>query len=86
MESNREVFLRMSEEFYMIIPEQVRTAYLSSKRVDEEKNDWSENMKDKTYSDLYKTIRETKKHLSEREYQLREERRKTENLNNSKKK
>jgi len=76
MESNREVFLRMSEEHYLSIPNQIRGSYLSSKRVDEEKGDWSENMKDKTYSDLYKTLRETKKHLSEREYQLREDRRK----------
>jgi len=76
MESNREVFLRMSEEHYLSIPDMVRQIYLSSKRVDEEKSDWNENMKDKTYSDLYKTLKETKKHLSEREYQLREERRK----------
>jgi len=77
MESNREVFLRMSEEHYMIIPEDVRLCYLSSKRVDEEKNDWTENMKDKIFSDLAKIIKETKKCLSEREYQLREERRKS---------
>ena len=76
MESNREIFLRMSEEHYLSIPNDVRGAFLSSKRVDEEKGDWSENMKDKTFSDLTKTIRECKKHLSEREYQLREERRK----------
>jgi len=76
MESNREVFLRMSEEHYLSIPTVVRESLLRSKRVDEEKGDWAENMKDKTYSDLYKTLRETKKHLSEREYQLREDRRK----------
>jgi len=75
MESNREVFLRMSEEHYLSIPTVVRESLLRSKRVDEEKSDWQDNMKDKTYSDLYKTIKETKKHLSEREYQLREERR-----------
>jgi len=75
MESNREVYLRMSEEHYMSIPDDVRSSFLASKRVDEEKNDWNENMKDKTFSDLYKTMRETKKHLSEREFQLREERR-----------
>ena len=75
MESNREVFLRMSEEHYLSIPDEVRSSFLASKRVDEEKGDWQENMKDKTFSDLYKTMKETKKHLSEREYQLREERR-----------
>ncbi len=75
MESNREVFLRMSEEHYLSIPDDVRSSFLASKRVDEEKGDWNKNMKDKTFSDLYKTMKETKKHLSEREYQLREERR-----------
>lgn len=80
MQSNREVFLRMSEEHYMSIPEDVRYSFLSSKRVDEEKSDWQENMKDKVFSDLTKTIKETKKHLSEREFQLREERRKINNI------
>ena len=76
MQSNREVFLRMSEEYYMNIPDEIRSIFLSSKRVDEEKRDWIENMKDNTFSNLTKTIKETKKHLLEREYQLREERRK----------
>lgn len=76
MESNREVFLRMSEEHYMLIPTVVRESLLRDKRVDEEKSDWVENMKDKVFSDLSKTLKETKKHLSEREFQLREERRK----------
>ena len=76
MESNREVFLRMSEEHYMSIPEDIRSSYLSSKRVDEEKSDWSENMKDPIYTYHYNHIKENKKQLAEREYQLREERRK----------
>lgn len=75
MDSNREVFLRMSEEHYMSIPENIRMGYLSAKRVDEEKQDWFENMKDKAFSDIYGTIKELKKNLSEREYQLREQRR-----------
>lgn len=75
MESNREVFLRMSEEHYMSIPEDVRSSFLSSKRVDEEKGDWSENMKDPFYSNHYNAGKLSKKLLAEREYQLREERR-----------
>lgn len=51
-------------------------SFLSAKRVDEEKGDWFENMKDKTFSDIYGTIKELKKDLSEREFQLRELRRK----------
>ena len=81
MQSNRDVFLRMSEEHYMSIPEDVRSSYLSSKRVDEEKSDWSENMKDHIYEYLYNANKKSKKQLAEREYQLREERRK---INNNK--
>lgn len=76
MESNREVFLRMSEEHYMIIPDEVRESLLRDKRVDEEKGDWSENMKDPLFETIYKTLKGNKKALAEREYQLREERRK----------
>jgi len=77
MQSNREVFLRMSEEHYMSIPEDIRSFYLSSKRVDEEKSDWAENMKDPIYAIYYDDYKKSKKFIAEREYQLREERRKT---------
>ena len=76
MSANSELFIRMSEEYYFEIPEDIRENYLRSKIVSEEKSDWNENMKDETFSNLSKTLKETKKHLSEREYQLREERRK----------
>lgn len=81
MESNREVFLRMSEEHYLSIPENIRQAFLSSKRVDEEKGDWMENMKDPVFEELYRSTKEDKKRLSEREFQLREERRNFNNFN-----
>ena len=76
MGANSELFIRITEEEYFSIPHQIREIHLSSKIVSEEKSDFFENMKDKTFSDLYRTIKETKKHLSEREFQLREERRK----------
>ena len=76
MAANSELFLRMSEGYYFEIPEDIRENYLRSKIVSEEKSDWNENMKDETFSNLSKTLKETKKHLSEREYQLREDRRK----------
>jgi hypothetical protein len=76
MESNREVFLRMSEEHYLSVPFEIRESFLASKRVDEEKGDWSENMKDSVYSHYYYEAKFAKKLLAEREYQLREERRK----------
>ena len=75
MGANSELFIRITEEEYFSIPQQIREIHLSSKIVSEEKSDFFENMKDKTFSDLYRTIKETKKHLSEREFQLREERR-----------
>jgi len=73
---SKEVFIKMREEEYDEIPNEIKERFFNSKNVTKEVNDWEINMKDKTYSDLYKTIKETKKHLSEREYQLREERRK----------
>lgn len=76
MQSNREVFLRMTEEHYMSIPENIRSSFLASKRVDEEKSDWNDNMRDETYNRFYQESKRFKKLLSEREYQLREERRK----------
>jgi len=76
MSRSSELFLRMTEEEYFLIPQSIRESHLSSKIVSEEKSDFGENMKDKIYSDFYKTLKETKKCLAEREYQLREERRK----------
>ena len=73
---SKEVFIKMREEEYDEIPNEIKERYFNSKNVSKETNDWNENMKDLTYANLYKTARETKKHLSEREYQLREERRK----------
>lgn len=81
MGANSELFLRMTEDEYFSIPDDIRSKHLSSKIVSEEKSDWIENMKDKTFSDLSKTLKETKKHLSDREYQLREERRKINQIN-----
>jgi len=73
---SKEVFIKMCEEEYDEIPNEIKERYFNSKNVSKETNDWNENMKDKIFSDLYKTMKETKKHLSEREFQLREERRK----------
>lgn len=75
MDSNRHVFLRMTEEFYMEIPEEIRASYLRDKRVDEETRDWTENMQDPYYARMYEDVKETKKLMQERQYQLREERR-----------
>jgi len=72
---SKEIFIKMREEEYNEIPNEIKERFFNSKNVTSETNDWAENMKDKTFSDLYKTIKESKKHLEERQYQLREERR-----------
>lgn len=76
MSRSSELFLRMTEEEYFSIPQSIRESHLSSKIVSEEKGDWNENMKDPVFAQSYKAIKEEKKRLSEREFQLREERRK----------
>jgi hypothetical protein len=75
MESNREVVLRMSEEYYLSIPDEAR-GYLSTKRIDIEMSDWSELMQDETYSKLYKEKKKVSKDLEQRAYDLREAKRK----------
>jgi hypothetical protein len=66
----------MSEEHYLSVPFEIRESFLASKRVDEEKGDWAENMKDPIYANHHEANKKSKKLMSEREYQLREERRK----------
>ncbi len=80
MGKNSDVFLRMSEEYYLSIPHEILSGYLNSKRVDEETNDWFDNMTDDTFSSLYKKKKEISKQLEERQYQLREQRRKINNI------
>lgn len=48
MESNRDVFLRMSEEHFLNLNEREKGT-LHQYRVDEEKSDFSENLKDVTF-------------------------------------
>ena len=72
MESNREVFLKMSEEHYMDIPSLTREMWLTSKRIDSDTHDWRENMNDVLFEMLYKKKKEVTKQLEERQYELRE--------------
>jgi len=75
MGANNELFLRITEEEYFLIPEEIRQKHLSSKITSEEKGDWNENMKDETFNMFYQESKRFKKLLSEREFQLREQRR-----------
>lgn len=73
---NKDILIRMHESEYENIPNEIKERYFNSKNVTTEVNDWSENMKDELYSKLYKQSKEIKKQLEERQYQLRENRRK----------
>ena len=76
MGANSEVFLKMTEQEYNEIPFDVKERYLNSKNYTRNVNDWSENMEDETYKKLYNQSKKIKKQLEQREYELREERRK----------
>lgn len=76
MSATKQVFLKLTEEEYNQIPSEVKERFFHSKNITRETNDWSENMLDETYSRLYKKKKEISKQLEEREYQLRENRRK----------
>lgn len=73
---SKDVLIRMKEEEYAFIPNEIKEMYFNSKNVTTETNDWAENMKDECYAKLYKQSKDIKKQLSEREFQLREARRK----------
>ena len=75
MESSRNVFLRMSEEFYLNIPDEVRGSYLTGKIANIEIGDWNENMQDEMFEMLTNKINNLKKIRDERQYFLREQRR-----------
>jgi len=76
MGASKDLFIRMREEEYMEIPEIIRETHLRDKIYSTSVNDFDMLIQDKTYSDLYKTQKETKKHMEERAYQLRENNRK----------
>ena len=73
--SSKEVFIKMREEEFNEIPNEIKERYFNSKNISKETNDWEINMKDETYKSLYYDVKKLKSQLSEREYQLRELRR-----------
>jgi len=66
----------MSEQEYLDIPLEIRERYLTAHNITRETNDWQKNMEDPLYCELFNKRKELSKQLSEREYQLRENRRK----------
>ncbi len=73
---SKEIFIKMREEEYNEIPNEIKERFFNSKNVTSETNDWSENMKDAEFAHYYKESKKYKKYMEERQYQLREERRK----------
>lgn len=73
---SKEIFIKMREEEYFEIPQEIRERYLSSKNVTSENNDWSENMQDPKFAELYASKKKAKEQLEEWQYILRENRRK----------
>ena len=61
MGATNEIFLRMREQEYLEIPAEIREKFLSSKRVDEYKGDWAENMLDKNFETAYLKLKKAKK-------------------------
>jgi len=80
MGQSSEVFLKMTESEYNEIPFEIKERYLNSKNYTRNVNDWAENMEDELYKKLYNDSKKLKKQLEQREYELRETRRKN-NLN-----
>lgn len=76
MGASKELFIRMSEQEYMDIPACIRESYLASKVYNESVHDFQDLMQDEEYSRLYKQKKEISKHLDERQFYLREQKRK----------
>jgi len=76
MGASKDLFIRMREEEYMQIPEDIRQVHLRDKIYSTSVNDFDVLMQDDVYKNLHKTYKETKTHLEERAFQIRENNRK----------
>ena len=76
MGATAELFIRMSEEEYFAVPEEVRQRHLQAKIYNQSVHDFAELMQDPTYAKLYKEKKKVSKDLDERQYYLREQKRK----------
>lgn len=73
---SKDVFIKMRESEYEEIPNEIKERLFNSKNVTREINDWELNMEDPMYKSIYTNVKKLKKQLEEREFQLRELRRK----------
>jgi hypothetical protein len=79
MSATKELFLKMSEQEYMSIPEDIREVHLRYKIYSESLNDFNELMQDFAYSELYNKRKKISKQLDERQHELREKKRNNKN-------
>lgn len=76
MGASSELFIKMSEEEYFAIPDELRERHLAHKVYSQSVHDFQELMQDEIYADLYKKKKQISKDLDERQYYLREQKRK----------
>lgn len=76
MGGTKSLFIRMQEDEYLAIPPHIRASHLASKVYRETPNDFEDLISDELYASLYKQKKEISKQLDEREYQIRENKRK----------
>jgi len=77
MGATKDLFIRMTEEEYLAIPHEIIERHLSSKVYSQSVNDFDELMKHQEYRDAYQMNKESKKHLEEITYLIREHNRKS---------
>jgi len=80
MGQSSELMIRMKEEEFYSIPHEIRQTYFQSKMVTPELNDWAELMQDEVYKALYQMKKKVSKDLDNRAYELREQKRKINNI------
>lgn len=76
MGATKDLFIRISEEEYFSVPEDIRERHLRSKIYSESIQDFDWLMQDETYSSLHKEYKKNKQALEQRAYDLREQKRK----------
>lgn len=79
MGASSELFLKLSEEEYMNIPQEIRECHLSHKIYNQSVHDFQELMQDELYAKLYKQKKAISAELDERQWQLRENKRNNKN-------
>jgi len=70
-----DLFIRISEQEYLQIPENIRSAHLTSKIYRQDIGDIDQLMQEKGFKETYERYRSARKELDDLTYLLREKRR-----------